>query len=79
MKSMFSLVTLSAKNRKAVENFVQWHRQGGRGMQTSPFWEKIFGIDRENVRFVRKRPPFQNPGDAPVAYNDWVDLFPMNF
>jgi hypothetical protein len=28
---------------------------------------KIFGIDRENPGFRRKRPPIQNPGDAPVV------------
>jgi hypothetical protein len=29
------------------------------------YTEKIFEIDCENLGFLRKQPPFQNPGDAP--------------
>jgi hypothetical protein len=30
------------------------------------YTEKIVEIDRENPGFLRKRSPFQNPGDAPA-------------
>jgi hypothetical protein len=47
-------------------------------MRTTSFWEKSLQltvkihytgkneIDRENPGFLRKRPPFQNPGNAHV-------------
>jgi hypothetical protein len=32
----------------------------------NPLHKKIFEIDHENPGFLRKLPPFQSPGDAPV-------------
>jgi hypothetical protein len=38
----------------------------GSGYAKDPPFGKTFEIDRENPGFLRKRPPFQNPGDASV-------------
>jgi hypothetical protein len=38
-----------------LENLVPLH----------PPEKNYFEIDRENIGFLSKRPPFQNPGDAP--------------
>jgi hypothetical protein len=38
---------------------------------------RVFEIDRENPGVWRKRPPFQNPGDAHVNLDIHMNIYPF--